>query len=202
MRALEQAGETAPWGKGMESLEAVIHDKGFEHLRNMLSLAANARPEAQKKGGLFPAVRWVPRTREVQSRPRKVGVEQRRARDGGSALLRVRLVRRQTGALGPVGGTAGQPFADAARVAVGDAGGDELAVRPGRNDGPSGSAPCAVWTIVATGTPTGGQKQRELPRSGTTPPLLCGLRSAEFKATTGVNERGGDDRQRGAVHAH
>ena len=50
MRALEQAGETASWGKGMESLEAVIHDKGFEHLRTMLSLAANARPEAQKKG--------------------------------------------------------------------------------------------------------------------------------------------------------
>ena len=50
MRALEQAGDAAPWGKGMESLEAVIHDKGFEHLRTMLSLAANARPEAQKKG--------------------------------------------------------------------------------------------------------------------------------------------------------
>jgi hypothetical protein len=50
MRALEQAGDAAPWGKGMESLESVIHDKGFEHLRTMLSLAANARPEAQKKG--------------------------------------------------------------------------------------------------------------------------------------------------------
>ncbi len=50
MRALEQAGDAAPWGRGMESLEAVIHDQGFEHLRNMLSLAANGRPEAQKKG--------------------------------------------------------------------------------------------------------------------------------------------------------
>jgi hypothetical protein len=50
MRALEQAGEAAPWGRGMEALERVIHDKGFEHLRTMLSLAANARPEAQKRG--------------------------------------------------------------------------------------------------------------------------------------------------------
>lgn len=58
MRALEQAGDAAPWGKGMESLEAVIHDKGFEHLRHMLSLAANARPEAQKRG---PASGRAPR---------------------------------------------------------------------------------------------------------------------------------------------
>src|SRR5690606_12420909 len=49
-RALEQAAADAPHGKGMATLEAVVHDKGFEHLRNMLAAAAGARPEAQKKG--------------------------------------------------------------------------------------------------------------------------------------------------------
>jgi hypothetical protein len=47
---LEQAAATAPHGKGLATLEAVIHDKGFEHLRNMLSVASASRPEAQKKG--------------------------------------------------------------------------------------------------------------------------------------------------------
>jgi hypothetical protein len=50
LRALEQAAATAPYGKGLATLEAVIHDKGFEHLRNMLSVASASRPEAQKKG--------------------------------------------------------------------------------------------------------------------------------------------------------
>jgi hypothetical protein len=50
LRALNDAGDQAEWGHGMEALESVIHDKGFEHLRNMLSVAASARPEAQKKG--------------------------------------------------------------------------------------------------------------------------------------------------------
>jgi hypothetical protein len=51
LRALEQAADHAPHGKGMEALEAVIHEQGFAHLRTMLASAANARPEAQKKGG-------------------------------------------------------------------------------------------------------------------------------------------------------
>jgi hypothetical protein len=38
-------------------LEAAITDKGFEHLRNMMSLAANARDEAQKKGSASSGVR-------------------------------------------------------------------------------------------------------------------------------------------------
>lgn len=50
LRALDEAGDKAEHGKGMAALEEVIHDKGFEHLRAMLSAAANARPEAQKKG--------------------------------------------------------------------------------------------------------------------------------------------------------
>lgn len=49
-RALEQAALTAAQGQGLATLEEVIHDKGFEHLRNMLSVAASARPEAQKRG--------------------------------------------------------------------------------------------------------------------------------------------------------
>ena len=50
LRALEHAAATAPYGRGLATLEAVIHDKGFEHLRNMLSVASASRPEAQKKG--------------------------------------------------------------------------------------------------------------------------------------------------------
>jgi hypothetical protein len=50
LRALNEAADKAQWGHGMEALESVIHDKGFEHLRTMLGVAANARPEAQKKG--------------------------------------------------------------------------------------------------------------------------------------------------------
>jgi hypothetical protein len=49
-RALEQATMDAPCGTGWAALEAVIHDKGFEHLRKMMTVAASARPEAQKKG--------------------------------------------------------------------------------------------------------------------------------------------------------
>lgn len=49
-RSLEQAAMDAPHGKGMATLEAVIHDKGFEHLRRMMTVAAGARPEAQKRG--------------------------------------------------------------------------------------------------------------------------------------------------------
>jgi hypothetical protein len=60
LRALEQAAATAPHGKGLATLEAVIHDKGYEHLRNMLSVASASRPEAQKKGfasSLAPAAK-------------------------------------------------------------------------------------------------------------------------------------------------
>lgn len=50
LRALDEAGGLAEHGRGMAALEAVIHDKGLEHLRGMLACAVNARPEAQKKG--------------------------------------------------------------------------------------------------------------------------------------------------------
>lgn len=54
-RALEEAAMSAPRGKGMQTLERVVHDKGFEHLRMMLQTVASARPEAQKKGFAFNA---------------------------------------------------------------------------------------------------------------------------------------------------
>jgi hypothetical protein len=50
LRELDRAGNEAKGGHGLEALEGVIHERGFEHLRQMLALAANARPEAQKKG--------------------------------------------------------------------------------------------------------------------------------------------------------
>jgi hypothetical protein len=50
LRALKQAAAEAPRGQGMNVLEAVIHDKGWDHLRRMMTLAAASRPEAQKKG--------------------------------------------------------------------------------------------------------------------------------------------------------
>jgi hypothetical protein len=57
LRALNEAAGRAPHGHGLASLEAVVHDKGFEHLRNMLTVAAAARPEGQKRG---PASGGVP----------------------------------------------------------------------------------------------------------------------------------------------
>ena len=50
LRALNEAADQAPMGQGLACLEAVIHDKGFEHLRQLMTLAASARPEAQKRG--------------------------------------------------------------------------------------------------------------------------------------------------------
>jgi hypothetical protein len=64
-RALEQAAVVAPVGQGLATLECIIHDKGFEHLRNMLSTAAASRPEAQKKG---PVSGSVPAGKEPNSR--------------------------------------------------------------------------------------------------------------------------------------
>ena len=49
-RALQQAVKTAPHGKGLATVEAVLHDKGFDHLRKMYESALQDHPEAQKKG--------------------------------------------------------------------------------------------------------------------------------------------------------
>ncbi len=48
LRALERATAAAPCGRGLATLEAAIHDKGFEYQRNMLSVASASRPEAQR----------------------------------------------------------------------------------------------------------------------------------------------------------
>ena len=52
-RALQHAVKTAPHGKGLATVEAVVHDKGFDQLRKMYETALQNHPEAQKKG---PAV--------------------------------------------------------------------------------------------------------------------------------------------------
>lgn len=49
-RALQRAVKTAPHGKGLATVEAVVHDKGFDHLRKMYESALQDHPEAQKKG--------------------------------------------------------------------------------------------------------------------------------------------------------
>ena len=49
-RALQQAVKTAPHGKGLVTVEAVVHDKGLEHLRQMYQSALAEHPQAQKKG--------------------------------------------------------------------------------------------------------------------------------------------------------
>ena len=55
-RALQQAVKTAPHGKGLVTVEAVVHDKGFDHLRRMYQSALGEHPEAQKKGSALKAV--------------------------------------------------------------------------------------------------------------------------------------------------
>ncbi len=52
-RALRQAVKTAPYGKGLATVEAVVREKGFDQLAKMYQSAVREHPEAQKKG---PAV--------------------------------------------------------------------------------------------------------------------------------------------------
>lgn len=49
-RALQKAVKEAPHGQGLAYTEAVVHEKGFEHLRKMYQSALQEHPEAQKKG--------------------------------------------------------------------------------------------------------------------------------------------------------
>jgi hypothetical protein len=49
-RELKQVMKDAPFGKGMAVLEQAVREKGFEQMRQTLSLLANAHDEAQKKG--------------------------------------------------------------------------------------------------------------------------------------------------------
>lgn len=62
MRALLDAVKTAPHGHGMATVEAVLQDKGFEHLRTMLAAAMASHEGAQKKGSaVYPAPAERPR---------------------------------------------------------------------------------------------------------------------------------------------
>jgi hypothetical protein len=71
LRALHQAADQAPHGQGMACLEAVVHDKGFELLRTILSSAASARPEAQKRGSASGLATAAPsRSSRIASRAR------------------------------------------------------------------------------------------------------------------------------------
>ena len=49
-RALRAAARTAPHGKGLATVEAVVRDKGFDHLAGMYRSAVGEHPEAQKRG--------------------------------------------------------------------------------------------------------------------------------------------------------
>jgi hypothetical protein len=50
-QALQQAARDAPHGHGMARVEAALHERGFDHLRAMLRLAAGAHDEGAQKGG-------------------------------------------------------------------------------------------------------------------------------------------------------
>ena len=64
-RAVRQALKDAPHGKGLAFTEAVVHDKGFEHLRDMYESALREHPEAQKKGPAVLDVRAEKRRRSA-----------------------------------------------------------------------------------------------------------------------------------------
>ena len=57
LRALDKAADDAPHGQGLSRMEAAIHERGFELLRQIMASTAASRPEAQKRG---PASGRVP----------------------------------------------------------------------------------------------------------------------------------------------
>ena len=73
MRSLLEAVKTAPHGQGMATVEAVLEDKGFSHLRTMLAAAMASQAEAQKKTA--PAAAPAPAART----PRSSGARTRRS---------------------------------------------------------------------------------------------------------------------------
>ena len=52
LRALDKAADDAPHGHGLDCMEACIHETGFGLLRSIMTSAASARTEAQKKGSV------------------------------------------------------------------------------------------------------------------------------------------------------
>ena len=57
LRALDRAADAAPHGQGLACMEASVHENGFPLLRAMMTSAAGARPEAQKRGPASDAAR-------------------------------------------------------------------------------------------------------------------------------------------------
>lgn len=55
-QALEHAAKDAPMGQGFARVESALHDKGFDHLREMMRLAVSAHSGAQKKGSAVSPV--------------------------------------------------------------------------------------------------------------------------------------------------
>jgi hypothetical protein len=70
MRSLMEAAKAAPHGQGMFCVEGALHEKGFEHLRRMLTAAAASHEGAQKRG---PAVCPA----RVENPPRSGGASRR-----------------------------------------------------------------------------------------------------------------------------
>jgi len=60
-RELQRVMKQAPHGKGLAVLEQAVREKGFEQMRQTLSLLANAHEEAQKKGSTPSRVSAGPR---------------------------------------------------------------------------------------------------------------------------------------------
>ena len=52
-RALQHAVKTAPHGKGLATVEAVVHEKGFAQLQKMYQAALAEHPEVKKRDLLF-----------------------------------------------------------------------------------------------------------------------------------------------------
>ena len=63
LRALDRAADAAPHGQGLARMEAAVHENGFALLRAMMTSAAGARPEAQKRGPASDAARVAAGTR-------------------------------------------------------------------------------------------------------------------------------------------
>jgi hypothetical protein len=55
-RELKRVMKTAPHGKGMAVMEQAVRERGFEQMRQTLSLLVNAHDEAQKKGSIASPV--------------------------------------------------------------------------------------------------------------------------------------------------
>jgi hypothetical protein len=49
-RELQAVMKSAPYGKGMAVLEQAVRQKGFDQMRQTLSLLVNAHADGQKKG--------------------------------------------------------------------------------------------------------------------------------------------------------